>query len=450
MSYIVAGASTLYNQVYKSVKGGYLSEEDVQIYLKNIHNKFLHSYGCLINSKNDGSKILKNKTYNDKIGKSLQSEQFQLFKDACLYIDSGGFQVSMNYLKRDDIPLFLDNYIGFLHQYYNNYSYAFLLDINFKNSRLSLDYIKKLNMLSYSALEKQPEHIRKKLIYVYHFRTPILYKIWEHLTDYMFKFSDIVSVGGLVALSAKNSEIILPIVPICKLINEAKKINKKAFTLHLLGEGSYKNIFFYTLIKKIAKKYHDIDISFSYDSSGVFKEVYKGRRAPILLEDGIVKLFSLRQKEVDNFKYKGMTNNEFVTFHINEFIQKINPNLKFDGNFYNEGKFTYDIMTMMLLYYPYFYKQVEEFCNKRADEVIQYYFSGDYDTFNELTFHTMKNLNFNKMTDLQRKKSYSITDALNIIETLDIKKCDALIEIYTSNSEVYFTDEFKENDCYFN
>ena len=104
----------------------------------------------------------------DKMIKAIHKfRKPDFMKNASIYLDSGGFQVSMGAVNSTDVPTFIDMYYQFIEDYSNDIEHAFLLDIPpgpgtaADGTFQSYDEIYKLNKMSY---ERASQLDRKSVV----------------------------------------------------------------------------------------------------------------------------------------------------------------------------------------------------------------------------------------------------------------------------------------------
>ena len=171
--YVVAGVDTFVDLISKFIdkhdKGTHFDDVTYARFLANTINKYLFSYGTGLSYKT--KKISKN--HSEKIAKSVSKIVSRPFmKETELYMDSGGFQVSMGAIAAADMPWFIKQYHQFLNDEKDKYSWAFCLDLppgpGSEDIFESYDQIESLNRLSYETLAQQPLDVKKKGIYIHH------------------------------------------------------------------------------------------------------------------------------------------------------------------------------------------------------------------------------------------------------------------------------------------
>ena len=169
-------------------------------------------------------------------------KDMNIFDGCTMIADSGGFQISIGRLSRRESDLLRVMYYDWIEEYHHLLDKAFILDIppgpgceifhNFYD-------VYKLNLESYERARALPDEIRKKIIYIHHFRTPQLWDIYTKIMrdNEMFPMFEYHGTGGIVA--NMSSDMIIPciiyVLPIIPLLNEAKKYGRNYLNFHVLG-----------------------------------------------------------------------------------------------------------------------------------------------------------------------------------------------------------------------
>ena len=267
--YVLAGFETLATILDNFIAGrrgryeNNFSREEVSKFLADNLSGLLHSYG------QDFPKKKKYNKYNLKEGNLYNiCRDMRIFDGCPLIADSGGFQISIGKLTRRESSLLYDMYYEWLVDYKDSYDRAFILDIppgpgceifhNFED-------VYKKNLDSYKRAQNLPDDVRKKIIYIHHFRTPKLWQIYTKIMreNDMFGAFEYHGTGGVVANMA--SDMIIPciiyVIPLIPLINEARKNNRDYLHFHILGGANFRDVLFYELFTKVIKEKHNFTVN---------------------------------------------------------------------------------------------------------------------------------------------------------------------------------------------
>jgi hypothetical protein len=451
--YVLAGFETLATIIDMFIDGkrgrfnDNFTRQDISRFLADTCHGFLHSYGQNFPNKKKYAKYNQNEANMYKICRDMG-----IFDGCNFVVDSGGFQISVGQLTRRESELLLNNmYYDFLVDYYDSYDTSFILDVPpgpgceiFHN----FDDVYDLNMQSYQKAKALPEHVRKKMIYIHHFRTP---KLWEIYTKIlrdgdMFDSFEYHGTGGIVANMASDMSIpcIIYVLPLIPLINEAKKCGRKYLKFHILGGANFRDVLFYEFFKITVKKYHDIDLSISYDSSGPFKQLMHARFIHVIDDYGYVKKMDIRKNNLDKKFMPEQTVMEKYQDMLDQLADQYGfKRLDIDGvygMYPNRSKiitetFHHEVKAYSLLYalsvFPMMEARLREFANK----VFPIYESGDLEEFYKECFDITRHINQGKLTKKQRIKAHSIPRSLDMLRNLDEDYCLHIIEKSLSKDE---------------
>ena len=183
----------------------YLTESGLNKFLLDNCNKVLSSVGIALEKKKlDDPNVFKR--YQKAFDRFKNTE---FLNDCELILDSAGYQYQCGLIPKHFVKDFIDMYHQFLVDNDNRYSYAFLFDPvpgATKSVVESYKEMEDLNLLSYNKAAKLPESVRKKILYIHHFRTPKINKLYKELL-FEHKLADNFenfSTGGLVSFLLVN------------------------------------------------------------------------------------------------------------------------------------------------------------------------------------------------------------------------------------------------------
>jgi hypothetical protein len=456
--YVLAGFETLASilDMFMSGRRGefddHFSKNCMSKFLANTCSGYLHSYG-----QNFPNKKKYDKYSLSEANLYRKCREMGIFEDCNFIVDSGGFQISTGRMTRKESDLLLNNmYYDFLEEYHDVYNRAFILDVppgpgceifhNFED-------VYNLNLLSYLKAKALPDHVRKKVIYVHHFRTP---KLWEIYTKIlrehdMFSAFEHHGTGGIVANMASDMSIpcIIYVLPLIPLINEAIKNKRSYLNFHILGGANFRDVLFYELFKITVKKSHNIDLKISYDSSGPYKQVMHARFLNVKDDYGHIRKMSLKGANLDKKFLPELSVTDMTQKIFNEMadewnIKRIDVNGIYGQYENRSGVFTEtfhpDVKAYALLYSLSIYPTIQEQMREFAHRVYPIYESGDLETFYKECFDITKIINQGKLTKKQKIKAHSIPRSLDMLRNLDEDFCKYIVDKYLSK------DEFVELD----
>lgn len=444
--YILAGFETLAgilnNFIANDSKGRYdnnFTAQEISNLLSTTVSGFLHSYG----DKFAGRK---------KYGKYNQSEAdlyqrcrgFGFFNNSNFIADSGGFQISIGRLDRRESDLLLDMYHDFLIEHHQVLDRAFTLDIPpgpncdiFKD----FDDIYRLNSASYLKAANLPDEVRRKMIYVHHFRSPKLWDVFKRIltdTEIYPQFENFAT-GGIVASMSGDTAIpcIIYLLPLIPLLKETIKYKRNYLNFHILGGANYRDILFYELFKLQVKKIHNIELNITYDSSGLYKGLMIGRFLHVMGGNGIIRKMNIRSSHLGMRFENDMTINDKYGMELNKFARKYNfkeidmssPYDPVADTFYEEVKI------YSMLYMLDFYSVMQTRLREQVAEIFPLYEAGDYMEFNNQIENITRFINEGKITRKQKAKSTSVITSLDMLRDLDETRCKYIVDKCLSKDE---------------
>jgi hypothetical protein len=446
--YILAGFETFASIVDNFLLGkkGRFQENFTREQLSNFLSKsisgFLHSFGQDFPGKRNYSK------YNKREAELFIKCREMGFFDNCDFIaDSGGFQISIGRLTREESDLLYRMYYEWLEEYYKVYDKAFILDVPpgpgckiFKN----FEDVYNLNLESYERAKNLPDCVRQKIIYVHHFRTPKLWEIYTKiLRDYdMFNSFNYHATGGIVANMASDMTIpcIIYILPLIPLLNECKKFGKDHLNFHILGGSNFRDILFYELFNLVVKKTHNIDLNITYDSSAIYKQVMHARFMYVKDEEQYIRKINIKSSNLDKRFLPTLSVHDTCQKVFNELSEKWNfKNISIDG-VYDEktGTFFEDVKIYSMLYTFNLYSEVQRWMRDFALEIYPIFESGCREEFYRQCLEATRVLNQGQLTKKQIIKAHSIPRSLDMLIELDEDKCKDIVDKFLSKDE--FTD----------
>jgi hypothetical protein len=441
-SFVCAALPSVQNHIDSGIKHypTYMDNKIINDFLVNNVNKFLSSIGVVI-------------TRNCKVEKKLIDKYCKLLKNMYhkeymenteIIVDSGGFSIQQGYFKNEDIPEFIKLYHDFLNGHYELFNYAFTLDLSagfdscpFKTWK----ELEELNIKSYEMAVSLPQEIRDKILYIHHFRTPKLFKIYKKMfydLDFVKHFKNF-STGGLVSLS--NTKNILPcvmyVVPLVHILDHAKKNNIKKFRFHVLGGTEFKSIFEHCFFEKHIKKVHGIDVEITYDSSTIFKVLAMGRYTYVLDKFNKINKMSIRSDSLNLlWQNEGIISDLFYDIINNSIagygFKNLNNN---DDPLYIDNKlnkiiYIYGIFQMFNLF-----KVFQNLCRDLVDKIYPYYENEEYFKFNDMINDYMIKFNGNKISKKIDYRINNVKNSLDLLTSLDLDYVDYLVDNYMVTEE---------------
>jgi len=455
--YVLAGFETLATIVDNFILGkrgrwnDNFTRPQMSRFLAGACAGYLHSYGQNFANKKKYDK------YNDTEATMYQKcRDMGIFDGCTLIADSGGFQISMGRLSRRESNLLMKMYYEWLENYHHVLEKAFILDVPpgpgceiFH----SFDDVYNLNLESYQRAIGLNEELRKKIIYIHHFRTPKLWDIYTKIMreNDMFPAFEYHGTGGIVA--NMSSDMVIPciiyVLPIIPLLNEAKKWGRNYLNFHILGGANFRDMFFYELFKMVVKQHHNIDLNITYDSSGIYKQVMHARYIHVPDEVGYIRKMNIKSNNLNMTFDSNKTNRigDTVEDKFQELLDDcanahgFKP-ISVDGVYDDEtNTFHEDVKTYSILYTLGRYGEIENDMRNLAAQVYSIYEQGDLSEFYRRCLEITRMINQGKLTKKQKTKTHSISRSLDMLIQLDEEYCKHLITKFLAK------DEFIELDA---
>ena len=444
--YVLAGGETIssiLNNFVKNTKGLYFdnfTREDISKFYHDVMFGFLHSFGQNFTGKKSY------KGYVQAEAKCFTTmRETKMFEKSKFLIDSGGFQVSFGKITLAEAPTLIALYDEFLRDNHHCIDRAFSLDLTpgpgcelFRNFKDVYD----MNLQTYTMHANLPDEAREKIIYVHHFRTPEMWRVFDKIlreNQFFEKFSHFAT-GGIVASSGGDMQIpvIIYVLPLIPLLNECIRHGRKTLDFHILGGATYRDILFYEFFQHHVMQCHGIQLNITYDSSGIFKALMIGRFLPIY--DPISR--SIEKIDVKSnalhFRYNhGMTIGEMYKYVIDRMCDHHNFKHIDMTKIYNDesGTFFEDIKCYSMFYMLQMYSEVQEMLKEEARRLYPLYENFDYEDFTSEISKVTQKINGGKITTKQKFKTNSLIASLDMLKSLDESKCQYIVNKFLSKDE---------------
>jgi hypothetical protein len=356
-------------------------------------------------------------------------------------------------LTRAESDLLGKMYYEWIENHHHVIERAFILDIppgpNCEIFETFKD-VYELNLESYNRAKALPDDIRKKIIYIHHFRTPQLWKLYTKILkeDNMFSAFQHHGTGGIVA--NMSSDMVIPciiyVLPIIPLLNEAKRCGRDFLNFHILGGANFRDVTFYELFRKVVLEKHNIKLNITYDSSGLFKSLMIGRYMWVDHPDGHLQKMDLRTPNIGNRFSNFARVDTQLQIILDHFADEMNfKRIKVDGIYDPKtGTFYEDVKVYSMLYMLWQWAEIQERSRKIANEIYPLYKSGEKGEFEIKCATLTRNLNSGKMTKKGVKKASSIKKSLDMLAQLDEDYCEDLVKKFLAKDEFINLDHETE------
>lgn len=417
---------------------------DLSQYFDSTITGFLHSYG-------EDYAIRKNlKTYGKSQMKMIKRfTDTGLFKDVDLYLDSGGYQISTGKLNRYYSEALLDNYYDFTVEAKDLFKYFFILDVSPGQNCVMFENFEDVyekNLRSYQEAVSLPEDVRSRMIYVHHFRTPKLAETYNRLLieNDFYQYFNHFACGGIVSNMASDLKIpcLVYILPLIPLIKETIRAGRNYLNFHILGGASYRDVLFYELFKEVVRRYHNIELKITYDSSGIFRQIFVARYIHAFDDLGNIKKMNIKSDNLDRKFYKDVTIQEKLDEILNEMARKYNfREIDILNGIYDDKTMHEDVKVYTMLYIFSLYSDLTSNFESWASDVLDLYETGDQEAFTDLCLDQTVKAAQGRYSSKVRYKTYSIGRSIEMLKDLDEERCNHFITKYLAPDEFTYLDK---------
>jgi len=419
--YVVAGGAAVSNVMKHMIKDKFWTVNDIDNFLSKTTDLFLTSIG---EGLSDKKPFHKNKFVKQVIRSYERVYHNEWFHSAKKVVDSGGYQISVGYIKDEDIPDFIDAYIELLQHPSVGGSCEYMLSLDIVADRPIFKSLQQLEELNRHSLEKTIQCDTSKVYFVYHFVNPRLEKFWWQFVEDYFDYFTHFSVGGLVAFARASSfPFNVYCLPLLKIIN--KKIQKQRFepfTFHILGVSSFTDIFSFIVFEKYLKIIYDMDISINFDSTRAVRETALAKRFQFYFEDKLIPV-SYRSKDLHKRVYKHYTNADLLKIAIQEMIEEFNmqvplpDEVKAETIYKDNGKggIKREIEGVTMLASINSLQKTVDLYQEEAELVVKSVLDGNLAKATDLIVEALTVTNFGKRTKKVIHKARALLNSLDVI-----------------------------------
>jgi hypothetical protein len=441
--YVVAGFEVLTtiidNFIFSPYFDNNFSRQDLINFFETKCNKFLHCIGADFKGKKRYDKFIKK-----KISLLNYCRNSEFYGNSEFFLDSGGFQLSIGVLNKDESLNLQNLYYDFLNQYHSKYDRAFIFDMPpgggctvFKTFKDVYDENKK----SYLKAAEFPQNIRDKIIYIHHFRTPKLWEIYTKILDEndLFDKFKYHGTGGIVANLSTDLAIpcIIYVLPLIPLLSRAIKSKRTFLNFHVLGGAGFRDILFYEMFRIHIMEKYNIELNITYDSSGIFKALMIAKFIHIIKDNSVFKInigtpnLDMRHKNF-NFKIIDLFREGLNKFSIDNNFKKLSFDSPYDPK---TGTFYENVRLYSMLCVLNNYSDMTIYFRNIVGELYDLYKNKLYAEFNEKIELITRRINGNKITKKQTSKSSSLINSLDMLTNLDENYAKYLVDKFLSKDE---------------
>jgi len=430
---------------------GYLNDAGVRNFIGTVCPRFLLSLGSVM-SRN---KPADTKMFDKFLRLAISVRNTPYLQGTELLIDNGGYQVQQGYLPADAIPSFAHQYYDLLQCSRLSVDGSFTLDIapgkdNVFESESQLFF---LNNMSYSLASRLPDYIRNKMLYVEHFRTLELLRVWEklHKKGYHECF-DNFGTGGLASAGRLNAQPCVDyVIPMVRALHDARERGLTQFRYHVFGSSSLHYLLFHSLFEHHIQKVHGISVEITCDSTIIFSRFCRSYSLPVInLQTKNVHPIVLKSAELNEITPFGLTNLAAFVSLANALlmpygIRELEPQYstiyqprKYKGEYKDrltKLAYTYGIF----LYLNSFYV-VEQWCREAVPDLYRLYELGKEVQFCERSTSLLIQISETPLTAKKYKNiqmmAKRILNSLRMLEKLDWDHSILIVDRFLTKGNV--------------
>jgi hypothetical protein len=284
------------------------------------------------------------------------------------------------------------------------------------------------------------------MIYVHHFRTPKLAEIYNRLLheNEFYQYFNHFACGGIVSNMASDLKIpcLVYILPLIPLLKETIRSGRNYLNFHILGGASYRDVLFYELFKEVVRRYHNIELKITYDSSGIFRQIFVARYIHATDNLGNIKKMNIKSDNLHRNFYENVTVQEKLDQIVNEMARRFNfKEIDILNGIYDEKTMHEDVKVYTMLYIFSLYSELTTNFRRWASEVLDVYETGDQEAFTDLCLEQTVKAAQGRYSSKVRYKTYSIGRSIDMLRDLDEDRCNHLITKYLAPDEFTYLDK---------
>jgi hypothetical protein len=284
------------------------------------------------------------------------------------------------------------------------------------------------------------------MIYVHHFRTPKLAETYNRLLreNDFYQYFNHFACGGIVSNMASDLKIpcLVYILPLIPLIKETIRAGRNYLNFHILGGASYRDVLFYELFKEVVRRYHNIELKITYDSSGIFRQIFVARYIHALDDLGNIKKMNIKSDNLNRKFYNDVTIQEKLNTNLNEMARKFNfKEIDVMNGIYDDKTMHEDVKVYTMLYIFSLYAELTTSFEKWASDVLDIYESGDHEVFTDLCLDQTVKAAQGRYSSKVRYKTYSIGRSIEMLKDLDEERCEHFTTKYLASDEFTYLDK---------
>jgi len=302
--FVLAGYETFWRQL-KQLRDE-IGTEAFKTALSKSSNYGLITYALSVSKLNKAFSSNDYKSYNSFLLDTF-NEIKSTIPEVDIFLDSGGYQISIGLIPLQIVPTYVKAYEEFLQLGFSSFLYrAFSLDVIPPDDKVTskelLDIVLRTN-IDGLYFDKPFEG----LLRIFHFNARCVLQYFDKIFDQFYEprgqTPPKLAVGGLVAFDRKQGKLVtIPyLVVVLYLI---RKFNLTNLQFHVLGVSAWKDILALEVLKHLLRL-QGITLNYTFDSSRLFKFTVRGKAIEVFDSS-----FNLVR-----FVYKTSTLHNVVTFN---------------------------------------------------------------------------------------------------------------------------------------
>ncbi len=404
---------------------GYFQDDNITKFFQTACPKFLLSLGSVMNK---GSRVDRH-TFNKFRVLIGWLRALPYLEGTELTVDNGGYQVQQGFLAPQQITPFVHMFYDFIACSSLPVDLTFTLDlapgkVNVFESEAQLTH---LNELSYSLASALPVAVRNRVIYIEHFRTLELSRIWARLRNNGFPQNFVNFGTGGLASSRKRATppCIAYVIPLTHTLRDARRQGLNEFRYHVLGASTFQQLFAHSLFERHVQQVHGIALQITCDSTIAFSKFAFSYAVPVIdLEYRNVHDISLKADNLNDRTPCGQTNiTEFArntrTVLSPYGIRPLEPEYR---QIYKPGTERDGLTPIAYLYgvllYTNNYYVIEHWCRMAVERLYPLYLAGETKAFVNNLADVLFRITESHPTPTVKKSAKQL--AIRIVHSLDM------------------------------
>ncbi len=427
---------TTYLDLLRRRNPRHASAAQVNRFLRENINGFLTSIGEVFQKHPETGEAV---TAFRRIFRDIMSLPY--FKSCEIIIDSGGYQIQNGHLPKCELHTFVPAYYAFVKECVRDLVWAFHLDLApgakkciFRTESEMLCW----NLESYQRAFALPRAVRKRMLYIHHFRTPAIRRVWSRLLQAgLADRFDNFATGGMASHSgsARRTPCVpysIPLVDILAYVKE-KRPDLKRFRFHVLGAAQFTDLLIHRMFERHIAETHDLSIDITFDSSRFFTEVIgrqSARSTFAITGPETLSRLDLHEVGLDRRFRQFSSRRDAFYYHVNEAIRPWGmASLTSDSDpIYLDGELSSLAVNYAMFHFFHLYRMVNFWSETAVMLLYPLYQIRRKRAFLKMARTFLSRLNDDNDTAGIRLRAEQLWNSLDLITRLDTEACDQIVE----------------------